>query len=94
MHAVARFILRMRNFLKPYARTDLFLVDGPFSELSGSWEFRALGPDSCKVILNLGFDFSNKLVGAVVGPVFSGIADSMVASFCSRADEVYGVHSS
>ena len=81
-----------KNTLRPYERTDLVLVDGPFSELSGSWEFQELGPDSCKVVLNLEFDFSNKLVGTVVGPIFSNIADSMVGSFCSRADDVYGVH--
>ena len=81
-----------RNTLQPYKRTDLALVDGPFSELSGFWEFQELGSDSCKVVLNLDFDFSNKLVGAVVGPIFSSIADSMVGSFCSRADDVYGVH--
>ncbi len=78
-----------RNTLTPFQRTELVLVDGPFSELSGSWEFQELGPDSCKVVLTLDFDFSNKLVGAAIGPVFSSIADSMVGSFCSRADEVY-----
>jgi len=82
-----------KNLLKPYQRIDLTLVDGPFSELSGSWEFQELGFDSCKVVLNLDFDFSNKLVGALVGPVFSSIADSMVGSFCSRADEVDELHS-
>ncbi len=81
-----------KNTLTPYERTDLVLVDGPFSELSGSWEFQELGSGSCKVVLNLEFDFSNKLVGTVVGPIFSNIADSMVGSFCSRADDVYGVH--
>jgi ribosome-associated toxin RatA of RatAB toxin-antitoxin module len=82
-----------KNLLKPYQRIDLTLVDGPFSELSGSWEFQELGLDSCKVVLHLDFDFSNKLVGALVGPVFSSIADSMVGSFCSRADEVDELHS-
>ncbi len=78
------------NHLFPYDRIALILVDGPFSELSGSWEFLALDERSSKVVLNLDFDFSNKIIGKVVGPVFSGIADSMVGSFCTRADEIYG----
>ena len=45
--------------------------------------------DACKVSLNLQFDFSNVLVGKVVGPIFKFIADSMVESFVRQADEIY-----
>ena len=66
------------------------LVDGPFSNLTGFWEFRPLDEVSSKIVLELEFGFSNRVVGAVVGPVFNAIADSMVDSFCKRADQVYG----
>ena len=79
-----------RNTLTPKSKTALTLVDGPFSELTGSWVFTPIGPDSSRVELSLDFDFGNKLVGKVVGPVFRGIADSMVDSFCRRADQLYG----
>jgi len=78
-----------RNQLVPFEKTIMMLMDGPFSELSGTWEFKALQPGACKVSLNLQFDFSNVLVGKVVGPIFKFIADSMVESFVRRADEIY-----
>jgi ribosome-associated toxin RatA of RatAB toxin-antitoxin module len=78
-----------RNRLIGQEKTVITLVDGPFSELSGFWEFIPLEPSASKIVLNLDFDFSNKVVGKVVGPVFKVIADSMIESFCKRADEIY-----
>ncbi len=79
-----------RNQLIGHEKIALSLIDGPFSELSGSWEFMELEQGACKIALNLQFDFSSKIVGKVVGPIFSSIANSMVDSFCKRADELYG----
>ena len=79
-----------RNTMQPFEATQLQLVDGPFSELTGRWGFKPLSDDACKISLDLEFGFSNRLVGAVVGPVFKIIADSMVDSFCKRAGDVYG----
>ena len=79
-----------RNELFPYHKTILNLVDGPFSDLKGFWEFKPLDDTSCKIMLSLNFDFSSKLVGKVVGPIFETIANSMVDSFCKRADQIYG----
>ena len=78
-----------RNELVGHEKTVLSLVDGPFSELSGYWQFTELDENASKVALSLEFDFSNKMVGTVVGPIFKIIADSMVDSFCKRADQIY-----
>lgn len=77
------------NTLTPYTEVAMQLKDGLFSELSGAWEFNSLNGDACKISLTLEFGFANRLVGAVIGPVFSKIANSMVESFCERAEEVY-----
>ncbi len=78
-----------RNTLHSDDRVDMDLVDGPFSELSGAWMFKALSDDACRISLSLEFGFSSKLVEGLVGPVFRLIADSMVDSFCKRADQIY-----
>ena len=78
-----------RNQLVGTQKITLTLIDGPFSELQGIWEFIQLEENASKVKLNLQFDFSNRLLGAVVGPVFRRIADSMVDSFVKRAEEIY-----
>lgn len=66
----------------------LTLVDGPFSTLSGAWEFTSLTAHASKIALNLEFDFPSKITAKVVGPVFKMIADSMVESFSERADAI------
>ncbi len=68
--------------------TEIHLVDGPFSSLSGMWSFTPISPEASRISLSLQFGFSNRVVEAVVGPVFKFIADSMVDSFCLRADEL------
>ena len=66
------------------------LVDGPFSQLSGGWRFKALTEDACKIELDLTFEFSSKLVEMAFGKAFSVIANNMVKAFTERAKEVYG----
>ncbi|MEH6455114.1 MAG: type II toxin-antitoxin system RatA family toxin [Cocleimonas sp.] len=65
------------------------LVEGPFKELVGYWSFKELKENACKVTLELDYEFSNRLLGMVVGPVFNQIANAMVDSFVDRAKEVY-----
>lgn len=79
-----------RNTLLPYQSIQLNLLDGPFKSLQGFWHFQALQEDACKVSLELEYEFSSKLLGLVVGPVFNQIANSLVDAFCDRAGIVYG----
>lgn len=69
---------------------EMQLIDGPFKDLQGVWRFEALDETACKVLLDLEFEFSNKLVAMTMGRVFNEIAGSLVDSFCSRADKIYG----
>jgi ribosome-associated toxin RatA of RatAB toxin-antitoxin module len=68
----------------------LQLVDGPFSVLTGRWEFHALADDACKVIYTMEYAFSSRTLEAVVGPVFNRIATSFIDSFTQRAQACYG----
>ena len=78
-----------RNRLEPLEKITMTLLDGPFSELSGVWQFKELQADACRISLDLRFDFSNAMTGRVVGPVFKHIADSLVDSFVRRAGQIY-----
>lgn len=66
------------------------LVDGPFKHLEGTWTFKPLREDACKIDFELNYEFSSKLFDQIVGPVFGMIANSFVDSFCKRADAIYG----
>jgi ribosome-associated toxin RatA of RatAB toxin-antitoxin module len=66
------------------------LVDGPFKVMDGTWTFKALRADACKVEFDLHYEFSSIILEQLIGPVFGVIANSMVDSFCKRAETVYG----
>ncbi|GAB2904362.1 type II toxin-antitoxin system RatA family toxin [Paralcaligenes sp. KSB-10] len=73
-----------------YPRLITFhLVDGPFSALTGKWEFNALAEDACKVVYTMEYAFSSRALEAVVGPVFNRIATSFIDSFTNRAQSRY-----
>jgi ribosome-associated toxin RatA of RatAB toxin-antitoxin module len=79
-----------RNRFVPGERLTLSLVDGPFSHLSGEWQFKPLGEDGSKVTLLLKFDFSNSLLSSAFRRGFAHVADLLVHDFGKRADDVYG----
>lgn len=78
------------NKMQPGKVIEMNLVDGPFKQLHGFWRFDELKPGACKVSLELNFEFSNKLVGMAIGPVFNQVANTLVDSFVERARSVYG----
>ena len=69
---------------------EIRLVDGPFSRLDGYWQFDRLGEEGSKISLFMEYDFDNRMLGMVVGPVFNQIANTLVDAFQKRAVEVYG----
>jgi ribosome-associated toxin RatA of RatAB toxin-antitoxin module len=71
-------------------QVTMCLKQGPFSNLNGVWKFIALNGKACKILFDLKFGFSNRLAEAVIGPVFSLIANGMVDAFHKRAVEIYG----
>lgn len=79
-----------RNLLQKNKMIEISLVDGPFKHLHGFWRFDALKADACKVSLDLEYEFSSKILGMVVGPVFNQVANAMVDSFVEEAKLAYG----
>lgn len=70
-------------------RIHLELVEGPFSSLTGDWSFTALGEDGCKIDFIMQYEFSNRALELVIGPIFNRIATSFIDSFTQRANELY-----
>lgn len=74
------------------------LVDGPFSQLDGTWLFRPLSrpgaeaeePGACKIEFDLRYAFASPALEAVVSPVFDRVANTFVDCFVRRAEAVYG----
>jgi len=79
-----------QNQNTPPHRMEMHLVDGPFKQLHGCWNFTALREDACKIEFDLRYEFSSKLLEHLIGPVFGKITNSFVDAFCERAERVYG----
>ncbi len=78
------------NTLKPHARIDMQLEDGPFNHLSGAWIFTKLSDHACKISLELQFNFASKLVDIAISPIFTSISNAQIDAFVARAKHIYG----
>ena len=64
------------------------LIDGPFKNLNGSWNFIEIEKNSCKVELNLNYEFKNIILEKLISPIFNMIANTFIDSFIKRAEEI------
>lgn len=78
------------NRLEPGTRIHMRLVQGPFRELAGAWEFRPLTEDACKVTLRLTLEFGNRVLEATLGPWLDRAINSLIEAFRQRAESLYG----
>ena len=76
------------NTLLKNKKIEIKLMDGPFKQLEGRWDFIEFDDHASKIILRLEFEFSHGLGKTLIAPVFTRIANTMVGSFCTRAHEV------
>ncbi len=81
---------RTRNVLTENESISMDLVNGPFKALTGGWRFQALGEDGCKVMLDLEFEFENRMTEMVLGRFFEDACNSLVDAFVQRAALMYG----
>jgi len=79
-----------KNTSEDSSQIKMELVDGPFKQLHGFWQFTELKDKACKVTLDLDYEFSNRILGLAIGPIFNQVANEMVDSFVKRAHTVYG----
>ena len=77
------------NRTHPAERIEIHLVSGPFRKLEGLWLFTPLAPDACKIQFRLHYEFSNRLLEKLVGPVFRHIAGTLLDAFLQRAEQLH-----
>jgi len=77
------------NRTHPAERIEIHLVSGPFRKLEGLWLFTPLTPDACKIQFRLHYEFSNRLLEKLVGPVFRHIAGTLLDAFLQRARQLH-----
>jgi ribosome-associated toxin RatA of RatAB toxin-antitoxin module len=94
-----RHAFTTRNLHQVNAAVNIQLVDGPFSQLDGTWRFLPLArpgakadaeAQACRIEFELRYAFASTALEAVVSPVFDRIANTFVDSFVERAEQVHG----
>lgn len=81
---------RTRNRMREYEAIEMELVDGPFSHLSGGWQFKSLDHLGCKVSLQVEFEIESRTTNRLLGRYFEDICNSLVDAFVRRAEGIYG----
>ena len=79
-----------RNLLETDRRVLMQLVNGPFRVLEGLWTLTPLGDLGCRVGLEMRFEFTNRVTGALFEPLFEDTAASLVDAFVQRARAIRG----
>ncbi|MCK3655885.1 ubiquinone-binding protein [Pasteurellaceae bacterium Macca] len=79
------------NTMIPNEKITMALLNGPFRYLQGAWTFEPFDEQSCKITLQLDFEFESPLVAMLFGKIFNELTLKMVNAFKQRAKEVYGV---
>jgi len=69
----------------PGRSIDMRLLEGPFKRFSAAWRITRLQPQAAKVEFTLAYEFSSRIIAALLEPVFSRMADSTVEAFARRA---------
>jgi ribosome-associated toxin RatA of RatAB toxin-antitoxin module len=78
-----------RNSLKPDAEILMQLAEGPFSRLTGRWNFEAVGERGSRVLFRIDFEFKSRMMAAAFNPMFRSVCDSIVDAFVQRARSIY-----
>ena len=79
-----------RNRMVDAEHISLELVEGPFDQFGGRWEFTPLGDSACKVSLSLHFNTNNAVLGAAAARLFDSATNNLVSAVEKRAKELYG----
>ena len=80
------------NIMKPDNRIDMDLVEGPFKFLRGTWLFEQCEGQSCKVSINMDYEFRNRWIKYALDRMFGHIINTLITTFTNRAFEIYGRH--
>src|SRR5687767_8030250 len=87
---LARASFTTINRLVPESAITMSLVDGPFDELEGRWDFTSVGGTGTRADLQVRFSTRGVIGALALGRAFEGICNQLVDVFARRARQVFG----
>lgn len=82
--------LTTRNRLIKDESIEMNLLKGPFKSLRGLWQFFPSNAEGCQVDFELACEALFPFMDFTLSSFWEELASSLVQSFCSRAQVVYG----
>ncbi|UCG96101.1 MAG: cyclic nucleotide-binding domain-containing protein [Burkholderiales bacterium] len=80
--------LQTRNPKRRPEWLALRMVRGPLRRFEGEWRLTPLNASACRIEFTLTYEFADRLIERVAGPVFARMADTMVDAYVSRAERI------
>ena len=68
-------------------KMSINLIKGPFKILKGEWRFIEIDKDTCKIVFELQYEFSNYVLDKLISPVFNIIANTFIDNFIAKANK-------
>jgi ribosome-associated toxin RatA of RatAB toxin-antitoxin module len=78
------------NTMRPHSEVHMSYAAGPFKSCAGSWKFLEHHTQQCQIIFNFAYEFTNRLAGLAIEPIFYPITNTLVDAFYQRAIKIYG----
>jgi ribosome-associated toxin RatA of RatAB toxin-antitoxin module len=77
-----------KNIIIRNKSISLSLIDGPFDQLDGSWNFKKIDDNNTLVSLEINYKFKNSLIELSIEPIFTTIMNSILESFVDQAFKI------
>jgi ribosome-associated toxin RatA of RatAB toxin-antitoxin module len=77
-----------KNIIVRNKSISLSLIDGPFDNLDGSWNFKKIDDNNTHVSLEINYKFKNSLIELSIEPIFTTIMNSILKSFVDQAFKI------
>ena len=77
-----------KNIIDRNKSISLSLIDGPFDNLDGRWNFKKIDDNNTFVSLEINYKFKNSLIELSIEPIFATIMNSILESFIDQAFKI------
>ncbi|VFP87506.1 Ribosome association toxin RatA [Candidatus Erwinia haradaeae] len=88
---IMRQTLVTRNILTRNHSIHIQLLQGPFRQLNGIWNFSAQAPETCQITFHLHVEFNHIFMELAFNRICKKLSSNLLKAFSQRASEVYAV---
>ena len=79
-----------KNTLVLNKKITMELINGPFNQLQGEWDFHEITENSSKISLSLQYELKSAFYSTVVSMLVKKVTNQVIESFITRAEHLYG----